>query len=276
MLDLLSPEVLLGLAETYGVPFVGAIVVLVVGWVLSGILSNGVAAALARTGRVDETLRIFFRSLIRYLLLAVTVIAVLELFGVKTTSLVAVLGAASLAIGLALQGTLQDVAAGVMLMIFRPFRIGDFIEAGGGSGTVKAITLFTTELATPDNVQIIAPNSKMWGAPVKNFSHHPTRRVDLVFGVSYKDDIGLAMQTIHGVAAADARALTEPGIFVGVTNLGDSSVDITLRVWALAGDNWGLRVDLLRAVKEALDAAGVSIPYPQMGVLVQRADGTSD
>jgi len=267
MIENLSPDVLIDLIEGYGVPAVGAIVVLIVGWVLAGVISRSAANALARSGKVDETLRLFFRSLIRYLILIVTIIAVLEMFGVQTTSLIAVLGAASLAIGLALQGTLQDIAAGVMLIIFRPFRVGDVVEAGGGTGKVMAISLFTTELATPDNVQIIAPNSTMWGAPVKNFTFHSERRVDLVFGVSYEDDIGKAIQTIRTVAEADARGLKDPALFLAVTNLGDSSVDITLRIWCKAADYWGLRFDLLRGVKEALDGAGVSIPYPHIHVV---------
>lgn len=267
MSDYLSVDQMMGYVEAYGVPMVGGIVVLVVGWTLAGVISRAAGRSLGRSGRVDETLRIFFQSIIRYLILIVTIIAVLEMFGVEATSLIAVLGAASLAIGLALQGTLQNVAAGVMLIFFRPFKVGDFVEAGGQSGTVKQIGLFTTEFATGDNVQIIAPNSAVWGAPVKNFSFHPTRRVDLVFGVSYEDDIGKAIQTIRDVAEADARGMKEPAAFLAVTNLGDSSVDITLRVWCQAGDYWGLRFDLLRGVKEALDAAGVSIPYPHIHVV---------
>lgn len=267
MEDLLTPELWTEIIERFVLPAIGAFVVLVVGWTLSRVISNAIANGLARSGRIDETLRLFFRSMIRYVLLAVTVIAVLEMFGVEATGLVAVLGAASLAIGLALQGTLQHVAAGVMLLIFRPFKVGDFIEAGGESGTVKMISLFTTELATPDNVQIIVPNGAMWGSSVKNFSFHPTRRVDLVFGISYDDDIPKAMELIREIAEADERALADPAAFVAVSNLGDSSVDITTRVWCQASDYWGLRFDLLRRVKEAMDTAGISIPYPHMQVV---------
>lgn len=270
MLENFSPDLAIDLLETYAVPFVGGVVVLIVGWTLAGVLSRAVAAAMARSGRVDATLRSFLRSSVRYLIIAITIIAVLELFGVQTTSLIAVLGAASLAIGLALQGTLQNVAAGVMLIFFRPFKVGDFVEAGGVSGTVKEVGLFTTELATPDNVQIIAPNGGLWGSAVKNYSFHATRRVDLVFGVSYEDDLGLAIQTIRGVADADPRGLKEPAPFVAATSLSASSVDITLRIWCKSGDYWGLRLDLLRGVKEALDAAGVSIPYPHIHVVSDR------
>lgn len=267
MIDSMSPDQLAALVETYLAPFVGGVLVLAAGWMLSGILSRWVGKVLRRSERVDVTLALFFQSLVRYLILVVTVIAVLELFGVETTSLIAVLGAASLAIGLALQGTLQNLAAGVMLILFRPFKVGDFVEAGGQTGTVKSINLFTTEMATGDNVQIIAPNSSIWGTAVRNFSFHDTRRVDLVFGISYDDDIGKAIQTIRGVAEGDERGLKDPALFLAVTNLGDSSVDLTLRIWCKAPDYWALRFDLLRQVKEALDAEGISIPYPHMQVV---------
>lgn len=276
MFDALSPQLLMELIDRYAVPAVGAVIVLIVGWMLSKFLSTAIANAMARSEHVDETLRIFFRSIVRYLLLAITVIAVLEMFGIEATGLVAVLGAASLAIGLALQGTLQDVAAGVMLLIFRPFRVGDFIEAGGQSGTVKAIGLFTTEMATGDNVQIIAPNGSLWGSAVKNYSFHQTRRVDLTFGISYEDDIGKAMQVIRDVAENDPRAQKDPAVFVAVTNLGDSSVDLTTRIWCNAGDYWGLRFELLRQVKQALDAAEISIPYPHMEVVLPASAQAGD
>lgn len=273
MPDWLSTDQMLVIAETYGVPMVGAILVLIIGWTLSSVIANGFARLLARTGRIDETLRLFFRSLMKYLILAITIIAVLEMFGVKTTSLVAVLGAASLAIGLALQGTLQDLAAGVMLMIFRPFRVGEFVEAGGQTGTIKEINLFITEMATPDNLQITIPNSKMWGSAVKNFSRYPTRRVDLVFGISYDDDIGKAMDVIREVAQADDRGLAEPALFMAVTTLNNSSVDITTRVWCNSSDFFGLKTDLTRNVKEAFDKAGITIPYPHMQVVTQAKAG---
>lgn len=268
MPDWLSSDQLIQILEVYGVPIVGAVVVLIVGWILSGVIANNIARVLSRTNKIDETLRLFFRSLIKYLIRAVTIIAVLEMFGVQTTSLVAVLGAASLAIGLALQGTLQDLAAGVMLMIFRPFRVGEFVEAGGQTGTVKEINLFITEMATPDNIQITVPNGKMWGQAVKNFSRYPTRRVDLVFGISYDDDIGKAMDAIRTVVQADERSLAEPPLFMAVTTLNNSSVDITMRVWCKSGDFFGLKTALTRGVKEAFDEAGVSIPYPHMQMVM--------
>jgi len=190
------------------------------------------------------------------------VFAVVAQFGVEISSLLVVFGSAGLAVGLALQGTLSNVAAGVMLLLFRPFKIGDFVDVGGHSGTVQVISLFITELATPDNVQIIIPNSAVWGSSVKNFSFHDTRRVDLAVGISYADDIDKGMAVVHDVIKADSRVNGDPEPMVAVSNLGDSSVDLVVRVWCAAGDYWPLKFALTKAIKEGLDANGVSIPFP--------------
>lgn len=260
------------LLTTYGLSVIYAIVILIVGWMAAGMIGRGVRKALRRTNRVDETITGFAASTTRYFVLAVVIISVLQLFGIQTTSLIAVLGAASLAIGLALQGTLSNVAAGVMLLIFRPFRVGDYVEVAGQSGTVRAISLFVSELATPDNVQIIIPNGQAWGSAVRNFSAHPTRRVDITVGISYDDDMDKALAIFRQVIGADERIHADPEPFVAITNLGDSSVDVTLRVWCVAGDYWGLKFDLIKRIKEALDGAGISIPYPHMQVVQQKAD----
>ena len=186
--------------------------------------------------------------------------------GIETTSLIAVFGAAGLAIGLALQGTLSNVAAGVMLLIFRPFKVGDFVEAGGTAGTVKGITLFVSELATPDNVQILVPNSQVWGTIVKNYSHHETRRVDLVMGIDYADDIDKAQTVVERVVKADSRVLADPAPMVVVGNLGESSVDLTIRVWCQSGDYWPLKFDLTKTLKQEFDKEQLSIPFPQQTV----------
>ena len=251
------------LLTTYGLDVVGAIVTLIIGWMLAGWVQGAVSRGLGKIEKVDETLRGFFSSLAKYVVLAVVVIAVLNQFGVETTSLVAVLGAAGLAIGLALQGTLSNVAAGVMLLLFRPFKVGDFIEAAGITGSVKSIGLFVTELATADNVQIIAPNSQVWGTSVKNYSHHAQRRVDLVMGIAYEDNIDQAIAAINDVVKADERALTDPAPMVAVSELADSSVNLVVRVWCAGGDYWPLKFDLTKALKERFDAEGISIPYPQ-------------
>jgi small conductance mechanosensitive channel len=253
----------INVVSTYGLSVLGAVIILIVGFWIAGWASRAVNRAMAKAPRVDETLSHFFASLARYTIIIITIIAVLNRFGVETTSLIAVVGAAGLAIGLALQGTLSNIAAGVMLLIFRPFRVGQFIEAGGIAGTVESVTLFVTELNTPDNVHIIAPNSQLWGTSVKNYGHNANRRVDINVGIDYGDDIGKAFEVIKSTAGADNRVQNDPEPAVMVTGLGDSSVDLQLRVWCTAGDYWGVKFDLTRAVKEALDGAGVSIPFPQ-------------
>ncbi len=250
----------------HGVNFASALFIFVAGLWFSGKAYQWTVAALRRTPLIDATLQGFFGSLARYAVLAFTILAVLAKFGVQTTSLIAMLGAAGLAVGLALQGTLSNVAAGVMLLIFRPFRAGQYVEIGGVAGTVKELTLFTTELATSDNVQIIVPNASVWGQAVKNFSHHPTRRIDLIFGISYDDDIGAAMAAMRDVIAADKRVLAEPEPLIAVNALGQSSVDMLLRVWTCTADYWPVKFDLTRAVKERFDREGITIPYPTQTV----------
>ena len=235
---------------------------LVAGWVKRMIVDQGY-----KYETLDDTLFVFAGSLAKYAVIVATVIAVLSRFGVETTSLVAVVGAAGLAIGLALQGTLSNVAAGVMLMIFRPFKLEQYIEAGGHAGTVKEINLFTTELATPDNVQIIVPNSAIWSGSIVNFSHHDTRRIDLIFGVGYGANLKTAEAVIRETIANDDRVRANPEPFVMVTTLNASSVDFTVRVWCDAADYWVLKFDLTRAVKEALDKAKIDIPFPTRTII---------
>jgi small conductance mechanosensitive channel len=211
-----------------------------------------------------------------YLLLAFTIIATLGMVGVQTASIIAVLGAAGLAVGLALQGTLSNFAAGVMLLIFRPFRVGDYVEAGGTAGSVKAIGVFSTTMTTPDNVQIVVPNSMVWGQTIKNYAFNDTRRNDMLVGISYNDDIGKAFATIHTILDADERVLSEPAAVVAVSELGDSSVNIVVRPWCKKEDYWDLRFDFLRSIKEQLEAAGCSIPYPQRDVHVYTAQDNAN
>ncbi len=257
---------IVALITAYGLDVLGAIIVLVVGLIAAGWAKRTVQRMLRRTGRVDETLTGFLGSLAKYAIVAFTIIAVLQQFGVEATSLVAIFGAAGLAIGLALQGTLSNVAAGVMLLLFRPFKIGDFIDAGGHAGTVKVVSLFTTELATPDNVQIIIPNGAIWGTAIKNFSFNDTRRVDLLMGIDYGDNIDTAIATINRVIGEEPRALSDPESQVAVSELADSSVNIVVRVWVNAGDYWGVYFDLTKKLKEQLEADGLSIPFPQQDV----------
>ncbi|WP_428527859.1 mechanosensitive ion channel family protein [Roseibium sp.] len=247
-----------------------ALIVLIIGWLLAGALSSFVRKRIVSHERIDDTIGGFAASIVRWLVLLVTFIAVLQLFGIQATSLVAVLGAGTLAIGLALQGTLSDIAAGVMLIIFRPYKIGQYVSIGGTSGTVKDLNIFVTELVTPDNVQIIMPNGQAWGTVITNFSAHQTRRLDLTFGIDYGDDADKAIQIILDTATEDARVHKDPEPWVRVTNLGDSSVDLGVRLWCDAGDYWELKFHMLKSVKEAFDAGGISIPYPHQ-VEIQKA-----
>lgn len=257
-----SLDKLIPLAVEHGLSLLGALVILILGFWFAGKAKNMTRRALRRPLNADDMLLNFFSSMMRYLVIIVTVLAVLAQFGVETTSLIAVLGAAGLAVGLALQGTLSNVAAGVMLLVFRPFRAGHYVEIGGIAGTVKDLSLFTTELATPDNVQIIVPNSDVWGQPIKNYSFHAARRVDIVFGISYRDDIDKAMAIIRRLVEADDRCQDDPTPFVAVQDLGDSSVNLVVRVWCANADYWPVKFDLTKKVKEQFDAEGVTIPFP--------------
>ena len=239
-----------------------ALVVLIIGWIIAGMVSGMVRRKMTSNRYIDPTLGNFVGSIVKWVILLMVLVAVLGLFGIEATSLVAVLGAATLAIGLALQGTLSDIAAGFMLILFRPYKLGQFVDIGGTSGTVKDLNLFVTELATPDNVQIIVPNGQAWGAIITNFSHHDTRRVDLTFGIDYGDDADKAMAIITRLAEADKRVHSDPEPWVRVTNLGDSSVDLTARLWCNAPDYWDVKFEMTKTVKEAFDADGISIPYP--------------
>jgi small conductance mechanosensitive channel len=190
---------------------------------------------------------------------------------VQTTSLVAAIGAAGIAIGLALQGTLSNLAAGIMIIIFRPVRVGDFVELAGQMGTVKAITLNMTELASLGNVQILVPNSEVWGNQITNYSVYPTRRAEWTFGVSYDSDLAEAQRIIRETLIADGRTHADPEPFVQVNNLGDSSVDFLVRAWVDAGEFFAYQADMKRAVKEALDAGGIGIPFPTRTVVHDNA-----
>ena len=259
------------IVTTYGLDVVGAIVILIIGLMFAGWAQRATQKALGKVDKFDATLRGFFASIVKYFVIVIVVLAVLNQFGVQTTSLIAVLGAAGLAIGLALQGTLSNVAAGVMLLIFRPFKIGDFIDAGGQTGSVHALTLFVTELNTPDNVHILVPNAQIWGSAIKNFSFNATRRVDLLIGIAYEDDIGKAMESINDVIGKDDRVHADPAAMIAVSELADSSVNLVVRVWCDAGNYWPVKFDLTKAIKERLDTDNISIPYPQRQIHMAQA-----
>jgi len=235
-------------------------IILIVGW----LLGNQAKKAVQKIKKLDDTLKSFLGGMGKYAILAISLVMVLTQFGVQTASLLAVIGAAGLAIGLALQGTLSNVAAGVMLLILRPFNVGDFVSCGSVKGTVKSLGLFVTELSTVDNIYIFVPNSKMWNTEIENFSRNKTRRQDIVFGISYGDDINKAFKTIEKAIKKEDRILQTEGKTpqIMVTNLGDSSVDITLRIWSQTSDVFSLKIDTMKTVKEALDKDGITIPFP--------------
>jgi len=266
-------ETTLTLVSTWGLQVVGAIAVLIVGRWIAGLLRRGVTRGLERA-RVDATLVPFLAGMTYYLALAVVLIAVLGLFGIETTSLIALVGAAGLAVGLALQGTLANFSSGVMLLIFRPFGKGDFVEVAGVMGSVQQIGIFTTTLSTPDNVRIIVPNSAVSGAIISNYSANDTRRNDMVFGVSYVDDLEKAEDAIRRVLAGDSRVLKEPEPVVAVAELADSSVNFVVRPWCSKDDYWPLRFDLMRRVKDELESSGCSIPFPQRDLHIVNGAGT--
>jgi small conductance mechanosensitive channel len=266
-------ESLITLVSRWGLSVIGALALLLVGRVACGALRRGTRRALERSS-VDSSLVPFVSGAVYYLALTAVVLAVLSLFGIQTTSVIAVLGAASLAVGLALQGTLSNFAAGTMLLLFRPFRLGDWVEVAGVAGSVQEIGLFSTVLHTADNVRITLSNSSVYGDTIKNYSANETRRNDLVVGISYDDDIARALETIQSVLAADPRVLRDPEPVVAVAELADSSVNLVVRPWCAGTDYWGLRFDLTRRLKEALEEAGCSIPYPQRDVHL-RSDSPS-
>jgi small conductance mechanosensitive channel len=256
---------------TWGLRVLGAIFLLIIGRIIAKTVRGGVRKGLER-GNTDPTLIPFLSSIAYYLVLAFVLIAVLGMVGIQTASLVAVLGAAGLAVGLALQGTLANFAAGVMLLVFRPFRKGEFIEAAGTAGTVEAIGIVTTSLNTPDNVAIVIPNGAVWGQTIKNYAVNPTRRVDMKIGIAYDDDIQVAVDTINRVLASEPRVLEDPAPAVAVHELGDSSVTLVVRPWCKREDYWALFWDLNRTLKEELEGAGCSIPFPQRDIHLFQAN----
>ncbi len=239
-----------------------AALILIVGFMIAGAVSRTIRKIPDRNPKLDKTLANFFASMAKWAILAVVIIAVLTRFGVETTSMVAALGAVTLAIGFALQGTLSNVAAGVMIVFFRPYKIGDVVEVAGTIGAVKEVTLFYTELSTPDNKQIIIPNGQAWGGVITNYSAYPTRRCDFVFSAGYDDDIDKVVGVLREVFEADGRVLKDPALFVEVSAHGASSVDYVVRAWVNASDYWGLHFDMNKAVKLAFDEKGIEIPYP--------------
>ena len=255
-----------GLGVQYGLNLIGAIVLLIGGWIVAGWARRGALRALDRVPDLDKALKSVIANVARYAILILVVIAVLAGFGVETTGLIAVVGTAGLAIGLALQGTLQNIAAGIMLLFQRPFGIGDYIDADGLAGSIDEIGLFTTRMHTYDGIYMQVPNARLWNHAIKNYSRLPTRRLDIIVGISYADDIDKAQAALMDLLENDARALGDPAPQVTVSELAESSVNLNLRCWTERGDYWGLRFDLNKATKQRLDAEGITIPFPQRDV----------
>ena len=264
----LSTEYFRYVANEYLVPFgirlVIALAVFVIGKMVVRFIVNTVDKL--TKGRLDESLRKFLSSVLHGLLMAVVVIAALERLGVQTTAAVAILGAAGLAIGFALQGSLGNFASGVMIIIFRPYKIGDLVKLAGQIGVVEQIEVFNTIVITPDNRTIIIPNGQVAGAPIENLSSKGELRIDLVFGIGYGDDIRKAKDIMTKVVDEDSRVLKERGVQIAVSELGDSSVNFVVRPWVTVADYWNVRFDLTEKIKLAFDENGISIPFPQRDV----------
>lgn len=256
-------EVLSSTALALAIDLLAAVAILVVGWIVANWLAGMVRRASERDPRIDRTLTTVFSRLVRWGVLAFTVVAVLARFGVQTASIIAVLGAAGLAVGLALQGALSNVAAGVMILTLRPFRLGDAVEIAGTVGSVEDIGLVATRLRTFDGVVVHQPNSNIWGSEIKNYSQAELRRFDVTVGVDYRNDLAEAFEVAHAVLAADERILTDPAPLVAVDTLGEDRVDLLVRVWATPDDWLQAKFDLARSLKERMDAAGLGVPLPQ-------------
>ena len=237
-----------------------AAIIVGAGWYIGNKIQN----LIGKIKHLDGTIKSFLGGIAKYGIFILAIVAVLQIFGFPIASLLAVLGAAGLAIGLALQGTLSNISAGVMLLILRPFNVGDFISCGNVKGVVKSLGLFATELSTLENTYLFVPNSSLWNTDIENFSRNNTRRRDILFSISYNEDINKAFKTIATAIKKDDRVITDEGQTpqIMVTNLGASSVDITLRIWSATSDSWLLKIDMIKTVKEALDKDGISIPFP--------------
>jgi small conductance mechanosensitive channel len=253
---------IVALGATYGLKVIGAIIILIVGRIVAS-MGRGLVQRMLEKAETDPVIVSFAGGLTYFLILTFAVLAALAKFGVQTASFVAILGAAGFAIGFALQGSLSNFAAGVLLLLFRPFKVGDYIEAAGVAGTVKDIQLFTTVLATPDNVKIMVPNGKIYGDTIKNISAYDTRRVDLVVGIGYSSSIEKAYEVLTSLIKEDARILSDPAYQIAVSELADSSVNLVVRSWVKKEDYWGVRFDLTRNIKHSFDEHDIEIPFPQ-------------
>ncbi|ESZ25586.1 mechanosensitive ion channel domain-containing protein [Mesorhizobium sp. L2C084A000] len=250
------------LIVSYSFSAIGAVILLIVGYIVAGLAERSIVAGLGHIHGFDATLRHFFSKIVRYAILILVTIMVLGQFGVQTASIIAAIGAIGLAIGLALQGTLQNIAAGIMLLALRPFRIGESVEVGSIAGTIEEIGLFATKLRTADGVYILAPNSTLWNQPVRNFSRNGVRRSDIILSIGSWNDIDRAQKALLAIAAAERRVKREPAPIAFVSTLGDSTVSIALRYWTSSADFFATQTDLTKRAKQEFDSEGISIPLP--------------
>jgi len=253
------------LVAAYGLQVIGALATLIIGIWLAKWVSK-LSGKFLNKRNVDPTLTKFAVSLVKVALIAFVIISAISQVGIETTSFVAVIGAAGLAVGFALQGSLSNFASGIMLIIFKPIKVGDYIEGGGGAGSVEAIGIFVTTLTTPDNKVIYIPNSTLTGSNIVNYSTKDKRRVDMVFGIGYSDDIDKAKSVIQSIIENDSRILKDPAPQIVVGELGDSSVNFKVRPWVNSADYWGVYFDTTETVKKKFDKQGISIPFPQRDV----------
>jgi len=247
-----------------------ALLIFYVGRLAISLVVRGLRKVMQRQ-EVDKTLETFVSNLVRMALLVVVIIAAISALGIETTSFIAIFGAAGLAVGLALQGSLSNFAAGVLIVLFRPYRVGHYVEAAGVSGTIEQVQILTTILVTPDNKQIVVPNSQIMNSIITNYSAKDTRRIDMVVGVSYSDDLDQVRRILEEMVAADDRILEDPACKIAVSELADSSVNFVLRPWVNAADYWGVKFDLTEAIKKRFDQEGISIPFPQQDVHLHKA-----
>ena len=254
-----------------GIKVATALAIFLIGKFLIKILVRAISTVMQKQG-VDKTLETFICNLVRISLMVVVVIAAIGAIGIQTTSFIAIFGAAGLAVGLALQGSLSNFASGVLIVLFRPYRVGDFVEAAGIAGSVEQVQILTTILKTGDNKQIIVPNSQIMDSIITNYSANDTRRVDMVVGVSYDDDLDKVRKTLEELLAADDRILPEPAPLIAVSALADSSVNFVVRPWVKSADYWGVMFEMTEAIKKRFDKEGISFPFPQQDVHLYKQD----
>jgi small conductance mechanosensitive channel len=266
----LKPEMIETYLIPWGIKITVAVAIFIVGRLIAKMVARFTKRMMKRA-KLDDMLTAFLGNILYVALLVVVVIAALDQLGVQTTSLIAVFGAAGLAVGLALKDSLSNFSSGVMLIVFRPFKVGDFIEAAGQAGVIEEVRIFSTIMKTGDNREIIIPNSHIYSGPIINVSARPTRRIDMVFGIGYDDDIRRAKELVNAAFAADERILQDPAPAVAMVELADSSVNFNVRPWVKTADYWAVRSDLMERIKLSFDENGISIPYPQRDVHMHNA-----